>query len=344
MDDRGIRRGGAGHVPGASPACWRPLRSSYRWRTARTAARCTRPAGDAGKECSDPEASLPPSPAGGPVVAAIRARRKLVVGVDRNSHRRGYRDPAKGTSEGFDIDPARTTAADILGSPVAVVFRTVPSDQRIAAVDSDTVGLVPRTATVNCARVKRVAFSNASSGTGRQVLAHKGSAATGYDASPSGEGVRSAEGSTAYEVLERRSYDAVHRDERDGTAQDPDRCTVPSRLDRPVRLRAREVDAFLTGSALAAGRAARDPAVELKDAPITIEYHGVVAGPGHDDPARRVDQVLAYRAGPRARGHGKRLKADRPGPSGQVRARVPDGNVPLRARGDRWASRVPPVR
>ncbi|MCQ0022758.1 transporter substrate-binding domain-containing protein [Streptomyces somaliensis DSM 40738] len=266
------------------------------------------------------------------------------MGIDQNSYRRNYRGPAKGTSEGFDIDPARTAAADILGSPVAVVFRTVPSDRRIAALDSDTVGLVLRTTTVNCARVKRVAFSNASSGTGQQVLARKGSTPTGYDASLSGEGVCSAEGSTAYEVLERRSYDAVHRTERDGTAQDPDRCTVPSRLDCPVRLRACGADAFVMGSALAAGQAARDPAVELKDAPITIEYHGVAAGPGHDDPARRVDHVLAYRAGPWTRAYGKRFKADRPGPSGQVRARVPDGNVPLRARGDRWASRVPPVR
>ncbi|URM91363.1 transporter substrate-binding domain-containing protein [Streptomyces sp. MRC013] len=345
MDDRGARRGGAGHVPWASPACWRPLRSPYRWRTARTATRralrparawCARPAGDAGEECSDPEASLPPSPADGPAAAVIRARGKLVVGVDQNGYRRGYRDPATGTPEGFGIDLARTTAADVLGGPVAVRSRTVSTDQRIAAPDSGTVGPVVRTMTINCARVKQVAFSTAVFGTGQQVLAREGSAATRYDASLSGEG------STACEARERRSYGAVHRDERDGTAQDPDRCTGPSRLDRPVRLRAGGVDAAVTDGALAAGQAAQDPAVEPKGAPLTIRHHGAAAGLGRDDLVGRVDHVLvAYRTGPWTRSYGERPEAD---PPGRVRARVPDGNVLLRARGDRWASRVLPVR
>ncbi|MEV5444992.1 glutamate ABC transporter substrate-binding protein [Streptomyces sp. NPDC052644] len=274
-------------------------------------------AGEAAQECADPEASLPPSAADGPTIRAIKARGKLVVGVDQNSYRWGYRNPATGTLEGFDIDLARAIAADVLGSPDAVILRAVPTNQRIAALRSGKVDLVVRTMTINCARARQVAFSTAYFATGQQVLAPKDSPITGYDASLTGKRVCSAEGSTAYEALERRSYGAVYRDEHDGTPRDPDRYTVPNQLDCLVRLQAGEVDAVVTDSALAAGQAAQDPTVELKGAPFTTEYYGVAAGPGRDDLVRRVNHVLvAYRAGPWTRAYERWLKADLPGISG----------------------------
>ncbi|MYS74412.1 sugar-binding protein, partial [Streptomyces sp. SID5926] len=55
----------------------------------------------AAQECTDPEKqTLAPSGDDGPTIAEIRARegekRKLVVGVDQNSFRWGYRDPNSG--------------------------------------------------------------------------------------------------------------------------------------------------------------------------------------------------------------------------------------------------------
>ncbi|MFJ8696902.1 glutamate ABC transporter substrate-binding protein [Streptomyces roseolilacinus] len=327
MDERGTRRGRGGRgalglacllvaasalvpprhgpapVPGAGPA---------RAPAAKAAA-----AEGAAEDCVDPEASLPPSAADGPTIAAIKARGKLVVGVDQNSYRWGYRDPATGALEGFDIDLARAVAADVLGSPDAVILRAVPTNQRIAALEGRKVDLVVRTMTINCARIRQVAFSTAYFETGQQVLAAKDSPITGYDTSLAGRRVCSAEGSTAYEALERRSYGAVYRDEHDGTPRDADRYTVPNQLDCLVRLQAGEVDAVVTDSALAAGQAAQDPAVELKGTPFTTEYYGVAARLGHDDLVRRVNHVLvAYRAGPWARAYEKWLEADLPGISG----------------------------
>ncbi|UUS31078.1 MULTISPECIES: glutamate ABC transporter substrate-binding protein [Streptomyces] len=267
--------------------------------------------------CRNPEASLPPSRAEGPAVAAIRARGRLVVGVDQNSYRWGYRDSVKGTLEGFDIDLARAIAADLLGSPDAIVFRTVPTDQRIAALVSGKVDLVVRTMTINCARIRQVAFSTAYFETGQQVLAPKDSPITGYDASLAGRRVCTAEGSTAYEALDRAPLGAVYRDAYDGTARDADRLTVPNQLDCLVRLQTGEVDAVVTDSALAAGQAAQDPAVELKGEPFTTEYYGVAARLGADDLVRRVNQVLvAYRAGPWTKAYEKWLEADLPGITG----------------------------
>ncbi|MFF8290609.1 glutamate ABC transporter substrate-binding protein [Streptomyces sp. NPDC016309] len=267
--------------------------------------------------CRDPEASLPPSTAGGPAVDAIKARGKLVVGVDQNSYRWGYRNPATGKLEGFDIDLARAIAEDILGSRDAVVFRAVPTNQRIAALENGTVDLVVRTMTINCKRIKQVAFSTAYFQAGQQVLAPADSPVKGYDASLRGRRVCSAEGSTAYEALERNSFGAVFKDAHDGGPEDEDVHTVPNQLDCLVRLQMGEVDAVVTDNALAAGQAAQDPAVTLKGKPFTTEYYGVAAKLGNDDLVRRVNQVLVdYRKGPWTKAYDTWLRPVLPGISG----------------------------
>lgn len=249
--------------------------------------------------CTDPEASLPPSSADGPGIAKIKARGKLVAGVDQNSYRWGYRNPYSGELEGFDIDLVRALAKDILGDPSAVIFRAIPTNQRIAALERDRVDVIVRTMTINCKRLEQVSFSTAYFRTGQQILAPKDSAITGYDGSLKGKRVCSGEGTTAYEALEKESYGAIFKDELDGTDRDPDRLTVPNQLDCLVRLQLGEVDAVLTDNALGAGQAAQDPAVALKGAgPFTTEFYGVAAKKGADDLVARVNKVLVdYRAG-----------------------------------------------
>ncbi|MEU1124291.1 glutamate ABC transporter substrate-binding protein [Streptomyces sp. NPDC005899] len=249
--------------------------------------------------CTDPEASVPAASTDGPDIARIRERGKLVAGVDQNSFRWGYRDPQTRRLEGFDIDLVRAIAKDILGDPDAVIFRAIPTNQRIAALEHDRVDVVVRTMTINCKRLEQVSFSTAYFQAGQQVLAPKTSEITGYDASLKGKRVCTAEGSTAFEAMEKESYGAVFRDEHDGTGQDRDQLTVPNQLDCLVRLQLGEVDAVVTDNALAAGQAAQDPAVELKgDKPFTTEYYGVAAKRGADDLVARINHVLEqYRSG-----------------------------------------------
>ncbi|MFE2231403.1 glutamate ABC transporter substrate-binding protein [Streptomyces sp. NPDC059442] len=268
--------------------------------------------------CENPEASLTPSAADGPSIAAIKKRGKLVVGVDQSSYRWGYRNPGKRTLEGFDIDLAKAIAKDILGSEDSVIFRAIPTNQRIAALESGKVDLVVRTMTINCKRIRQVAFSTAYFQAGQQVLAPKeDSTIQGYGPSLKGKRVCTAEGSTAYEALERNSFGAVFKDEGDGTKDDKDLLTVPNQLDCLARLQLGEVDAVVTDNALAAGQAAQDPAIELKGEPFTTEYYGVAAKLGNDDLVRRVNQVLVrYRQGPWQAAYDKWLKADLPGISG----------------------------
>ncbi|MEU0134711.1 glutamate ABC transporter substrate-binding protein [Streptomyces sp. NPDC006296] len=253
----------------------------------------------AAKDCEDPEASLPARDADGPDVERIRKRGKLIAGVDQNSFQWGYRNPESRTLEGFDIDLVHAIAQDLLGDRDAVVFRAIPTNQRITALENGQVDVVVRTMTINCARAAQVAFSTSYFQTGQQVLAPKSSTITGYDTSLRGKRVCTAEGSTAYDALKARSFGAVFEDEHDGTEQDEDLLTVPNQLDCLVRLQLGEVDAVVTDNALAAGQAAQDPAVELKGgAPFTTEYYGVAAKLGADDLVARVNHVLEnYRRG-----------------------------------------------
>jgi len=254
--------------------------------------------GVAAESCKKPEASLRPSAASGPAINRIKEREinghkvgKLIAGVDQNSYRWGYRDPATGELTGFDIDLVRAIAKDIFGDPDAVIYRTIPTNQRIKALQQGKVDVVVRAMTINCDRIKDVAFSTAYFQAGQQVLVPDDSSITGYNKTLRGKRVCTAKGSTAEAVLD-----------------DPEKGVkalgaikvklVPSQLDCLVRLQMDQVDAVITDNALAAGQAAQDPSVKLVGPRFTDELYGVAMNKNDDDLVRRVNKVLEdYRRG-----------------------------------------------
>ncbi|MFH8889259.1 MULTISPECIES: glutamate ABC transporter substrate-binding protein [unclassified Streptomyces] len=234
--------------------------------------------------CPDPEASLRPSTMDGPTIERIRKAGKLVAGVDQNSFKWGYRNP-DGHLVGFDIDLVKAIAKDILGNEDLVIYRAIPTSQRIPALQEGRVDVVVRTMTINCKRLEDVAFSTAYFEAGQQVLAPKGSPITGYDGSLNGRRICTAAGSTAEAALKSRAYGSVS-------------VSVPNQLDCLVRLQLGEVDGIITDNALAAGQAAQDPSVQLVGAPFTREFYGVAMNKDASDLVRRVNKVLEdYRAG-----------------------------------------------
>lgn len=237
-------------------------------------------------KCANPAASLRPTgDLDGPAVQRIKARGKLIAGVDQNSYRWGYRNPATGELSGFDIDLVHAIAKDILGDPGKVMFLAIPTNRRIPAVQSGKVDIIARTMTINCDRIKQVAFSTAYFEAGQQVLVPKGSPVKAFDDSLKGKKVCTAEGSTA---------EAKVREEPHGSTL----LTVPNHLDCLVRLQLGQVDAVVNDNALAAGQAAQDPSVELVGKPFTTEPYGVAMNLKDVDLVRRVNKVLEdYRSG-----------------------------------------------
>src|SRR5262245_1143401 len=81
-------------------------------------------------ECGDPRESLPPAatlpppgrmPAGSTMERIVR-RGSLVVGVNQNAYRVGYRDPGTGELAGFEIDIVREIAQALFGDPTRVRY------------------------------------------------------------------------------------------------------------------------------------------------------------------------------------------------------------------------------
>ncbi|MBC9718066.1 glutamate ABC transporter substrate-binding protein [Streptomyces sp. TRM66268-LWL] len=247
--------------------------------------------------CDDkePEVSLGPSPDAGAKIQEINSRTdkpkgKLVVGIDQNSYLWGYRNPNTGELEGFDIDLATAIAKAIFGTSeddkgverVNIVFRAVPTNQRIPMIKSGQVDMIVRTMTISCKRKADVAFSTAYFATGQQVLAPETSKITGFDSSLEGKKLCVASGSTAQGALE----------DNDHGADEP--LVVANQLDCLVRLQLGEVDGVVTDSALAAGQAAQDPTVKLKGKPLATEYYGIAMSndPKAEDLVRRVNYEL----------------------------------------------------
>ncbi|MCT2590497.1 glutamate ABC transporter substrate-binding protein [Streptomyces sp. N2-109] len=236
----------------------------------------------------DPAESLPAADTAGPAVKRIQEADQLVVGVDQNSYLWGYRDPTTGTIEGFDIDLVEAVAEDLLGDKPEIVYKTIPTDQRIPAIQKGDVDMVVRTMTVNCDRIDEVAFSTAYFESGQQMLVPKKSRITGLDESVRGKRVCNAKGSTAEKLLESDDFKDL------GAKQ----VKVANQLDCLVRIQLGEADAVLTDNALGAGQAAQDPSVKLVGEPATIEPYGVAMSLEDEDLVRRVNHVLEeYRKG-----------------------------------------------
>ncbi|GAA2389608.1 glutamate ABC transporter substrate-binding protein [Streptomyces glaucosporus] len=234
---------------------------------------------------SDPAESLRPSAEAGPAVRRIQRAGRLVVGVDQNSYLWGYRDPSTGGITGFDIDLVKAVAEDLLGDDPEIVYKTIPTDQRIPAVRRREVDMVVRTMSITCERRRQVAFSTAYFEAGQQILVPKSSPVTGFDGTLRGKRLCTAAGSTAQTLLE----------EDDGGALP---VYVGNQLDCLVLLQLGEVDAVMTDSALAAGQAAQDPSVHLVGEPLTVEPYGIAMHLEDEDLVRRVNKVLEdYRRG-----------------------------------------------
>ncbi|SEM10021.1 polar amino acid transport system substrate-binding protein [Rhodococcus maanshanensis] len=234
--------------------------------------------------CGDPTASLRPFPDVSPEppptasLAEIRARGRLIVGLDTGSNLFSFRDPATGAIEGFDADIARELARDLLGDPNRVEFRILPSAGRIPALMNSTVDAVVKTMTITCERREKVDFSTVYFQAQQRVLAVKGSGIGGA-ADLAGRRVCAAEGTT--------SVDRIQQVQPEATV-----VTVPNWGDCLVVLQQRQVDAVSTDDSILAGLAAQDPYLEIVGESLSSEPYGIGINKSDDDLVRMVNGSL----------------------------------------------------
>ena len=212
----------------------------------------------------NPTASLRPfdNPADADAaVADIRARGRLIVGLDIGSNLFSFRDPITGEIVGFDVDIASEVARDIFGNPSQVEYRILSSDERITALQKSEVDIVVKTMTITCERRKQVNFSTVYLDASQRILASRDSPVT-KPADLSGKRVCVAKGTTS-----------LHRIRE--ISPPPIVVEVVNWADCLVTLQQRQVDAVSTDDSILAGLVSQDPYLHIVGPNMGTQPYGI---------------------------------------------------------------------
>ena len=194
-------------------------------------------------------------------VANIRARGRLIVGLDIGSNLFSFRDPITGEITGFDVDIAGEVARDIFGTPSQVEYRILSSADRIAALQHNQVDIVVKTMSITCERKKLVGFSTVYLNANQRILAPRDSAiARASDLS--GKRVCVAKGTTSLERIQQISPSPIIE-------------AVVSWSDCLVALQQRQVDAVSTDDSILAGLVSQDPYLHIVGPSLNEEPYGI---------------------------------------------------------------------
>lgn len=236
----------------------------------------------AAPDCGDPTASLRPVPNPeervGPTIDAIRARGRLLVGLDTGSNLFSFRDPQTGTIQGFDVDIAREIARDLLGDPNLIEFRMLGSAQREQALQDNTVDIVAKTMTITCARRQRIDFSTVYYKANQRILALDDSGINGI-ADLAGRRVCVVNGTTSMQHIQQYQPSA-------------DLLAASSWADCLVALQQGQVDAISTDDSILAGLAVQDPYTRVVGDAISAEPYGIGIAQNKTDLVRSVNATL----------------------------------------------------
>ncbi|MFI7002233.1 glutamate ABC transporter substrate-binding protein [Nocardia sp. NPDC050175] len=272
------------------------------------AAEITTPPQAEGESDCDTEGSLRPGPlprvgampAGSPM-ATIVANGRLRVGVDQNTYLFGFRDPATGRLEGFDIDIAREVARALFGDPDKIELRSVTAAERISALRDKQVDMVVRTFSATCERRKDVDFSAVYYRAAQRILA------------PHASGINSANDLAGKRVCVARGTTAPAP--LFALPKRPTVVGVTNWTDCLVALQLGQVDAISGDDPILFGLVAQDHNLEVVGQPVGTGAYAVGLPKGGDDMIRFVNGVLERM---RTDGTWRRISEARLGALGQA--------------------------
>jgi polar amino acid transport system substrate-binding protein len=239
------------------------------------------PAGSCDRRASYRPTGALPAPGrmpSGSTMARIQRNGRLVVGVDQNNFRFGYRDPKTGNLVGFEIDLARELAKAIFGSPDKVLFRAITTADREKAINEGRVDIVIRSMTMNCDRWERINFSTEYFAAGQAIMVARDSPIKGIK-DLAGKKVCAATGSTSIRNIAEKAPDALPVSANDA-------------LDCLVLLQQLQVHAVSTDDAILAGFMEQDKGTKILPGRFTEEPYGMAMKKESVDLARFVNGVL----------------------------------------------------
>jgi polar amino acid transport system substrate-binding protein len=221
------------------------------------------PPDDASQDC-DATASLRPFPTkaeADAAVADIRARGRLIVGLDIGSNLFSFRDPITGEITGFDVDIAGEIARDIFGAPSHVEYRVLSTDERVTALERSEVDVVVKTMTITCKRRKLVNFSTVYLDANQRILALR-DAPIVKPADLSGKRVCVARGTTSLRRVQQIDPPPVI-------------VLVVNWADCLVAIQQRQIDAVSTDDSILAGLVEEDPNLHIVGPNMATQPYGI---------------------------------------------------------------------
>ncbi|MFC3776082.1 glutamate ABC transporter substrate-binding protein [Mycolicibacterium holsaticum] len=194
-------------------------------------------------------------------VENIRARGRLIVGLDIGSNLFSFRDPITGQITGFDVDIAGEVARDIFGTPSQVEYRILSSADRIAGLEKNEVDVVVKTMTITCERKKQINFSTVYLNANQRIMAPRDSTIA-QPSDLSGKRVCVAKGTTSMQRIQE-------------ITPPPIVVGVVAWADCLVALQQRQVDAVSTDDSILAGLVSQDPYLHIVGPSLNEEPYGI---------------------------------------------------------------------
>jgi polar amino acid transport system substrate-binding protein len=226
-----------------------------------------------------PAGALPPphQMLPGSTMDEIYRNGRLRAGISADSLNLGSRNPITGAIEGFDIDMVREVARAIFGDPNKVELVVISSPQRIPVLQKNTVDIVARNMTINCARWQQIAFSAEYYRSGQKTLIQRDSTATSLN-DLAGKTICAPAGSTSLDNL--KKYPSI----TPITADTDTGCLVLFQQGKAYGI---------TGDdTVLAGEAAQDPYAKIIRERISDEPYGLGIPRGNKDFVQFVNGVL----------------------------------------------------
>jgi polar amino acid transport system substrate-binding protein len=194
-------------------------------------------------------------------VSKIKARGRLIVGLDIGSNLFSFRDPITGEITGFDVDIAGEVARDIFGTPSQVEYRILSSADRVTALQNNQVDIVVKTMSITCERKKLVNFSTVYLVANQRILAPRDSPIT-QATDLSGKRVCAVKGTTSLQRIQEINPSPIVME-------------VVTWADCLVALQQRQVDAVSTDDSILAGLVAQDPYLHIVGPSMNEEPYGI---------------------------------------------------------------------